>query len=755
MLALSTLLALSAGFTRLSQDAVLNPIRQLTVERVYGREFSGSGGGLNGEWLPDGRRMATFARSTKIPGGLDIVAVDVESNAKQILVSAADLVPKGEKAPIDIESYEISPDLSKVLIFNNSQKVWRENTRGDFWLLDLGKKSLTKVGGTAPTSSLMFAKLSPNGKEVGFVQSHNLYVQNVASGKIAKLTKDGTETIINGTFDWVFEEELGLRDGWRWSPDGKSIAFWQLDSTKEPFFTMINNTDSQYPTTNKFPYPYAGGFNASSRIGVVPAVGGKTTWMDVSAKSETGYVSRMDWAANSSEVIIQKLNRLQNYADYRIANIQTGKSRSVFQDKDAAYLEMETNDAAPTGVRWIENGSRFLAISEKDGWRHIYAVSRKGGDERLVTPGDFDIESIQGIDEKAKTVYFIASPHSAIQRYLYSCSWIGNSGPRRITPAEISGTCTYNISPTGAFALASYSQFATPGSRMLVTLPSHKTVRSLGDNGSLRAKLKNEDLGESKFIQLKAANGVAMDASLIFPPRMDPTKKYPVIFYVYGEPWGTTVNDAWEGETFLFHQMLAQRGYIIASIDSRGTPSLKGRNWRKAIYGKLGVVSSDDQVAGLKQLSELPFVDSSRIGIWGWSGGGTMTLQMLFRYPDFYHAGIAIASVPDELLYDTIYQERYMGLPAVSPKNYSDSSAINYAKNLKGSLLLVHGTGDDNVHYQGVEHLINKLVEHGKQFQVMPYPNRTHNIDEGPGTTLHLRQMMENFFLKNLPAGGR
>jgi dipeptidyl-peptidase 4 len=752
MFTLSTLVALSTGYSQLTQDALSNPNRQLTVERVYGGEFNGSGGGLNGKWLPDGRRMATFARSTKIPGGVDIVAVDVETNVKQTLVSATDLVPQGEKEPIDIESYEISPDLSKVLIFNNSQKVWRENTRGDFWLLDLAKKSLKRIGGSASASSLMFAKLSPSGKDVGYVQSHNLYVQNVASGKITKLTKDGTETMINGTFDWVFEEELGLRDGWRWSPDSKSIAFWQLDSSKEPFFTMINNTDSKYPTTTKFPYPYAGGVNASSRIGVVPAIGGKTTWMDVSATSESGYISRMDWAANSSELMIQKLNRLQNFADYRIANAQTGKSRSVFHDKDAAYIEMQTNDASPTGVRWIENGGRFLTISEKDGWRHIYSVSRKGNDERLVTPGDFDVESIQGIDEKSKSVYFIASPQSAVQRYLYRCSWIGSPGPWRVTPAEISGTCGYNISPTGTFAIAAHSQFATPGSRKLVALPSHKTVRVLSDNASLRAKLKSEDLGESKFIQLTTANGIAMDASLIFPPRMDPTKKYPMIFYVYGEPWGTTVNDAWEGDTFLFHQMLAQRGYIIASIDSRGTPSLKGRNWRKAIYGKLGVVSSQDQVAGLKQLSELPYVDSGRVGIWGWSGGGTMTLQMLFRYPDHYHVGIAIASVPDELLYDTIYQERYMGLPAMSPKNYSDSSAINYAKDLKGALLLVHGTGDDNVHYQGVEHLINKLVEHGKQFQIMPYPNRTHNIDEGPGTTLHL---MENFFLKNLPAGGR
>jgi dipeptidyl-peptidase 4 len=246
-----------------------------------------------------------------------------------------------------------------------------------------------------------------------------------------------------------------------------------------------------------------------------------------------------------------------------------------------------------------------------------------------------------------------------------------------------------------------------------------------------------------------------MDVSLILPPDMDSTKKYPVIFYVYGESWGTTVNDAWEGSHYLFHQMLAQRGYIIALIDGRGTPSLKGRNWRKSIYKKIGIVSSEDQVSGLKGLGQLPYVDSTRIGIWGWSSGGNMTLHMMFRYPELYHAGIAIASSPNEFLYDTIYQERYLGLPADNKNVYEDSSIINFAKNLKGSLLLVHGTGDDNVHYQPVEMLMNKLIELGKQFQVMPYPNRSHSINEGPGTTLHLRHLMENFFLNNLAPGGR
>jgi dipeptidyl-peptidase-4 len=755
MFALSTFIAISIGIPQGSLDAPEKTSKVLTVERVYGREFGASRGSLNGEWLPDGRRMATFSSSAKVPGGIDIVVIDVETKAKETLVSATELIPKGEKAPIDIESFEISSDLSKILIFTNSKKVWRQNTRGDYWLYDSGKKILKKVGNSAPTSSLMFAKLSPNAKNIGFVQGHNIYVQNIASSKVKKLTQDGTETIINGTFDWVYEEELSCRDGWRWSPDGKSIAFWQLDSSREPLYTMINNTDTKYPATFNFPYPMAGGINASSRIGVVSASGGKTKWMDVAATSDTGYIARMDWAANSSELIIQKLNRLQNFADFRIANVKTGRSKSVLQDRDSAYIESGTNNASKNGVLWIEDGERFVTISEKDGWRHIYSVSRSGADVKVVTPGEFDIDTIVGVDEKRNFIYYLASPKIHYQRYLYRSTLKGNPEVKRITPETNSGTNEYNISPTGAFAIVNHSQFGVPGDTDLISLPTHQVVRSLGNNASLRAKLRAENLGETRVIQLKAANGESMDASLILPPSMDSSKKYPVIFYVYGESWGTTVNDAWEGPHYLFHQMLAQRGYIIASIDGRGTPSLKGRDWRKSIYKKIGIVSSADQASGLKELCQLPFVDSTRIGIWGWSSGGNMTLHMMLRYPDLYHAGIAIAASPDELLYDTIYQERYMGLPADNKESYEESSVMNLAKNLKGSLLLVHGTGDDNVHYQPIEMLMNKLIEYGKQFQVMPYPNRTHEINEGPGTTLHLRHLMENFFLKNLPAGSR
>ncbi len=729
--------------------------RTLTVDRIFRGEFSGGGGGLRGNWLPDGKHLLGTANNSTVRGGRDLVVIDPVTNEQTVLVSSSDLIPTGATSPVRMESFDLALDRSTLLIFNNSERVWRQNTRGDYWLFNLKSKALFKIGGNAPASSLMFAKISPDAKSVGFVRGNNIYVQNIASSKITQLTKDGTAQIVNGTFDWVHEEELDLRDGWRWSTDSKKIAYWQLDTSKEPIFTMIDNTSEKYPTIQQFPYPMAGETNASAKIGVVAATGGKTIWMDCSTTSDEGYLARMDWAYNSKELLIQRLNRLQNNLDFRIANATTGGSKSIFADSDDAYVELGKNDTGENGVRWIEGGKRFLIVSERDGWRHLYAISRDTGTAELITTGDYDVANLEEIDEETGNVFFIASPNFSTQRYLFVTNLKTKSAPRRVTPESLSGTNSYEIAPGGNIAFHSISSFGVPSIRNLISLPDHAIIKQLSDNKAAIAKLKTVDLGEHKFICLKTANGMDMDAYMITPPDFDPKKKYPIFFHVYGEPWATTVNDSWGGTDYMFHQMLAQRGYIIASIDCRGTPALKGRTFRKSIYGKLGVITSEDQVAGLNQLSELPYVDKSRVGIWGWSGGGSSTLSMLLRYPEQYHVGIAVASTPDEMIYDTIYQERYMGLPKSTPENYKNSSAINFASNLKGHLLLVHGTGDDNVHYQGVEQLMNRLIQLGKTFDVMPYPGRSHGIFEGPGTTLHLYKMIEKYLLKNLPAGGR
>ncbi len=511
--------------------------RPLTVERIFGGEFKESNVGMNGVWHPDGLHLVTRARSASVKNGVDIIRLDPMTGKREVIIAAQYLIPKGSKTQIEIESFDLSADGKLLLVFNRSEKVWRQNTRGDYWLFDTTRKVLRKLGGAdAKPSTLMFAKTSPDGRRVAYVRQNNLYTEDVATGKITRLTQDGTKHIVNGTFDWVHEEELDLRDGFRWSPDSKNIAYWQLDTSKEPLFTMINNTDTPHPTIQQFPYPLAGGINASARIGVVKTEGGPTKWMDVTSTSETGYLSRMGWAANSTELVIQKLNRQQNVVDFRIANTGSGVSKSVFVDRDAAYVESSSNDTGPFGVTWVDGGKRFLTLSERDGWRHAYSVAREGGAPVLLTPGEFDVQSVVAVDAKEKLIYFIASPSSAIQRYLFVANLQGQPNPRRVTPADQAGTFSYQISPTGKLAFCASSRVNEPPTSRLISLPDHKVVRELSSNSVLKSKLKHEVLGETRFLELKTATGLPMDASLILPPNFDETKKYPIFFHVYGEP---------------------------------------------------------------------------------------------------------------------------------------------------------------------------------------------------------------------------
>jgi len=720
----------------------------LTVERMLSGEFNEDRPDVAGEWRPDAKHVLVQRPARRGPAGVDLVLVDPATGKSSVVVAANRLIPKGDRYPLSVESYELSDDAKHLLIFTNSKRVWRRNTRGDYWALDNLSGKLLKLGGDAEPSSLMFAKLSPDGSRAAYVYKNNLYVEDLTSEKITPLTTDGSDQLIDGTSDWVYEEELDVRDGWRWSPDGKSIAYWQIDSSAEPIYSLINDTDELYPKVRQFPYPKTGQTNPTVRIGVVASAGGPTTWMKDVATSENGYIARLEWAPDSSNLLLEHLNRLQNENRYLVANAESGEVRQVFADTDSAWVDVM--DTGENGVRWCDAGRGFLALSERDGWRHLYAVPFEGGPPKLLTPAPFDVDEVSGIDEDDGLVYFTASPEDSKQRYLFSASFKSPGPAQRVTPNESVGTNRYEISPDGKLAFHFVSRYAEPDRSELIRLPDHSLVKPLGDNAALKARLAKLRLGSITFMQLEAANGAKMDSFLLLPPDFDPKKRYPVLFNVYGEPAGVTVEDTWDGG-HLFDQLIAERGYIVASIDNRGTPALKGRAWRKSVYRKIGVIASEDQAAGLKQLEKLPYIDSARIGIWGWSGGGTMTLNMLFRYPDLYHLGMSVAPVPDMHLYDTIYQERYMGLPQANDADYVAGSPITYANQLKGDLLIVHGSGDDNVHYQGTERLVNRLVTLDKPFQLMVYPNRTHAISEGAGTSRHLYELLLRFLTTNMP----
>ena len=698
-------------------------------------------------WLKDGERYSRLEPS-KDKLGLEVVAYRAKDNQREVIIPAKLFINKETGKHIGIRSIAWSKNNDKVLVYNNTRRVWRYDTRGDYWVLNLTTGNLQQLGKGLPESSLMFAKFSPDATRVAYVSKNNVYVEDLATSKITQLTHDGSETIVNGTFDWVYEEEFNCRDGFRWSPDGKHIAFWQSDTEGTGFFDMINNTDSIYPTFVHFPYPKAGTTNSAVKVGYIAAEGGEPTWINIPGDPRNHYIPRMDFIPESNELFIQQMNRQQNTNKVWIAKIGNTQPTNIFTDKDAAWLD--TND----NIQWLKNNQWFTWESERDGWRHLYRVSRDGQQIVPITKGDFDYISSVGTDTQKGITYFIASPDNFTQRYLYSAKLFGNGEVKRLSPTDQEGQHRYNMSPTGKWAVHTFSNAATPSIIDMVSFPKHKSVRMIEENKKAREQYAALGLNAKEFVKVTSGK-LELDAWMIKPKNFDPNKKYPVIVEVYGEPAGSTVQDVWGGGD-LWNQYIANLGYIVVSIENRGANAPRGREWRKCIYGEVGTFASQDQAQGiLDMVKRYPFIDRDRIGITGWSGGGSQTLNSMFRYPDVFRTGIAIAAVADQRTYDTVYQERYMNTPQNNPEGYRLGSPITWAAGLKGNLLLIHGTGDDNVHYQNNELLVNQLIKHGKLFSQLSYPMRSHGIYEGEGTTLHLRMSMTKYWLDNLPAGGK
>jgi dipeptidyl-peptidase-4 len=739
-------LALCLGSSALdAADPKPDPL-QAQLERIFGKkEFEAKTFGPY-EWMEGGKAYTTLEPSPTAPEAKDLVRYDTATGARRVLVPASTLVGADRK-PLEVEGYSWSEDGKRLLVFANAKRVWRRKTRGDYWVLDVASGKLQKLGGGGPEASLMFAKFSPDGTRVAYARANDLWVEELATGKITRLTSDGSSTIINGTGDWVYEEELGVRDAFRWSPDGKQIAFWRFDDSNVGDFALINDTDSTYPVVTRFPYPTAGTTNPSVRIDVVPAEGGQVRSIALPGHPRDRYVARMEWVDKTGEIVLQQLNRQQNVNDVYLANAATGEARRMLHDEDKAWVEVVD------GWRWLPNGD-LLWESEQHGWRHAYAAPRDATALRLLTPGEFDILSVAGIDEKNGFLYFMASPGDATRRYLYKGRLDGQGTPTRVTPAGQTGTHRYDISPDARFAIHTFSAFDKPPVVDLVKLPSHQVVRVLEDNKALAAAVAPLTTPPVEFFQVDIGDGVRLDGYMLKPRNFDPSKKYPLLMYVYGEPAGAQVIDEWHGDRELFHRALTDAGYVVACVDNRGTPAPKGREWRKIVYGSVGVLASKEQAAAVRKLlSERPYLDGDRVASWGWSGGGSMTLNLMFRSPELYKVGMAVAPVPDQTLYDTIYQERYMGLPKDNPDGYKNGSPYTFAEGLQGKLLLVHGSGDDNVHFQGSEKLVNRLIALEKPFEFMDYPNRTHAIREGEGTTLHLYELLARYLRENLRPG--
>ena len=467
------------------------------------------------------------------------------------------------------------------------------------------------------------------------------------------------------------------------------------------------------------------------------------------------YLPHMEWAGNSDELVVQQLNRKQNTSKIIFTNASTGNATVTYTETDPAWIDIKPrwNEADNAGWDWINNGKEYIWVSEKDGWRHIYRISRDGKKESLITRGNFDISEVKLIDEKNNFLYYTASPKNATQLYLYRSRLDGSRMQSVLhLPAWKARISTaFPLMPNMRFH--SFSSHAVYPAREWISLENH---RPLDPNTSIENTMRMQKRGVAEYFTITTSDNISYDAWMIKPANFDSSKKWPVVFYVYGEPGATTTDDSYGNHiNYLFDGDMSEEGYIQVSIDNRGTPALKGAAWRKSIYRKIGSLNIYDQAMAAKKLLERPYFDKDRVAVWGWSGGGSTTLSLMFKYPEIYKTGVAVAAVTNLLFYDNIYEERYMGLPQENMEDYVNGSPLNFAKDLKGNLLYIHGTGDDNVHYDNAEALLNELIHYKKIFQFMAYPNRSHGLSEGRNTFEQLQLLYTDFIRKNCPPGGR
>lgn len=703
-----------------------------------GKEFNARF--FRGVWLPDGSGY-TALEEHESGGGSEVVQYEAATGKRTVLAFLSQLVPPGETKPLQIENYALSPDGAFLLIQTNGRQDEERAIRiVDYWLLELNTGALRRlVAGVDPAP--MRRSFSPGSRRILYDLKQNLYVHDLDSGSTIALTKDGIlGSISNGNAVW--------------STDGRHVAYIQSDFSSVLLRPVLDPVDPTYPRVRYVRYARVGTPIPRLRLGVVNADGGETLWLPIGDESTGFYLRELGWLKNSNYVYVEKLSRSRDYREFIVANIQTGIINRIYHETDPAWVDASYGTNA--GLDWIDGEKSFILVSEKEGWRRAYVISRDGSKVIPLTPNGIDIISKVGVDEKRGWFYYLASPDNATQRYLYRVRLDGTGKPSRVTPAEQSGTHNYELSPDGCWAFHTHSTFDLPPVTRLVKLPEHRVVRTLEDNSELRARMEALVRQPTEFFQIDIGDGVVMDAWMIKPQDFDPTKKYPVFVWVYGEPHLQTVLDQWQGARGVFHRIIADTGYLVISIDNRGTPAPKGAAWRRAVFGSLGPLSTKEQAAGLRELGRLrTYVDLSRVGIWGWSGGGSNTLNALFREPDLYKVGIAVAPKPQPRLYNAWFQEIYMRTPEENSDGYKKSAPINYADGLKGQLLIIHGTGETNTHLQIVEGLVDRLIELEKQFDYMTYPNRDHGLREGEGTTLHVYMLIARYLITHLPPGPR
>ncbi len=708
--------------------------KALTIERIYSQP-SLSGRLTRGlAWTPDGKRLSYFeTKGSGKEAKTELWVIDAASGERRLLVAADKLesiLPVDTSRPMQAtglgrrapSQYQWAPDGAGILFEGPTALAW----------LDVKSQiGRTLVPGKAGIAD---PKISPDGRYVSFVRDHNLWLVGVADGHERAITQGGTEEIRKGELDWVYPEELDIKTAYWWSPDSSAIAYLEMDERKVSQYPLVDFL-SPSGEAEMERYPVAGGANPIVRVFVASLGGDEPRAVDIGAETDI-YVPRVNWLTDSKHLAIQRLNRAQTRLDLLIADTNTGETRSVLSENDPNWINLSDD------LYFLKDGKRFLCSTERSGYRHLYLYDVGGKQLAQLTKGDWEVAGLDGVDEAKGLVYFTATEKSPLQRQLYRVALDG-SGFARLTKED--GTHAAVFAPNASAFIDTFSSTAAPPRQDLYRADgSH--IAAINENKA--SELTDYHLSPMEFVTVKTHDGVQLNASIIKPPDFQPQKKYPVLVYAYGGPHAQVVRNAWGGATFLWHQLMAQKGYIIFSVDNRGSAG-RGHAFETPLHFRLGAQELSDQRDGVQYLKSLPYVDANRIGIWGWSYGGHMTLHAMFEASDDFKAGFAGGPVTDWRYYDSIYTERYLGLPQKNEKGYQDSSPVKYAGQLKGKLLIAHGTGDDNVHFANTLSVINDLIEAGKYVEVLAFPGRGHGVSDPPARRV-LMQRVTQFFLDNL-----
>ncbi len=720
--------------TRLALLLFFHPLlsisQEITVEKIW-KNFEFYGARVEGfRSMKDGEH---YTKLNEENGKQSITkhAINNPSEKSTTLLSS-DQLKVGTQA-IVIDEYSFNEDETKILLTTEMESIYRRSFEAVYYLYDLQTKTIQALDNAHQPQIL--AEYSPNGQLVSYIFENNLFVKNLLNGKTTQLTRDGEYNgVINGSTDWVYEEEFAITKAYDWSPDSKYIAFLRFNERDVNEMTLAYYYEL-YPGLYTYKYPKAGEANSKVTAHIMSVQNGKPMQLSL---GEYEYIPRLQWSGTSNQLVLQTMNRHQNELKYHLVDM-TGKKpvyKIFFEEKSKTYIDIDNN------LIILKDGKTILRTSESDGYNHIYSVNFDG-QTKQITKGNWDVIELFGTDHTDQTIYYSAAEKNAISKGIYKIGMDGN-GKSAISSEE--GYNDAEFTDGMRYFVKTFSNANTPAVYQLCD-NNGKVISTLEENTKLKEKLKNYALAKKEFTTFQS-NGVTLNGSIIKPSNFDPSKKYPVFMTVYGGPGHNEIVDAWDGNDFMFHQLLTQKGYIVVSVDPRGT-MFRGAEFKKCTYLQLGKLETEDIINTAKELQKLPYIDASRIGIQGWSYGGFMSSLAMTKGAETFKMGIAVAPVTNWRYYDNIYTERFMRTPQENAKGYDDNSPINFVNNLKGKYLLIHGSADDNVHYQNTMEMINALVKENKQFDLFIYPNCDHGI-YGGNTRNHLFTLMLNYILENL-----